>query len=136
MGKRKSLVRQGVEKLLSMAAYGHSKHHDKRENHGKPAREKIYSSCTMDNYIDVASRFLKWTQKAHGCRNLDETRQHVSEYLTIRIATKSAWTARMEAAALAKLFQSSTTELGVELPKRHRKNITQHRDNKYKSAQE
>lgn len=131
MGKRKSLVRQGVEKLLSMAAYGQSKHDDKRKNHGKPAKEKVYSSCTMDNYIDVVSRYLKWAQKAHGCRDLDETRQHVSDYLTIRIASKSPWTVRMEAAALAKLFQCSTTELGVEFPQRHRKDITQHRGNKW-----
>ena len=44
MGHRKALVRQGVEKLLAMAAYGHSKHLDKQENKGFPAREKIYSS--------------------------------------------------------------------------------------------
>lgn len=131
MGKRKSLVRQGVEKLLSMAAYGHSKHDDKRKNHGKPAREKIYSSCTMDNYLDVATRFLKWVQRAHGCRDLDETQQYVPDYLTIRIVSKSPWTVRMEAAALAKLFQCSTTGLGVELPKRHRKSIKQHRENKW-----
>lgn len=132
MGKRKSLVRQGIERLLSMAAYGQSKHRDKRKNHGKPARDKIYSSRTMNNYIDAVSRFLKWVQRAHGCRALDETRQYVSKYLEMRIATKSAWTVRMEAAALAKLFQCSTTELGVELPKRRRKNIKQHREEKWR----
>ena len=132
MGKRKSLVRQGVEKLLSMAAYGQSKYQDKLKNNRKPAIDKIYSSRTMDNYIDVVSRFLRWAQKAHACRNLEETRQYVAEYLRARIATKSAWTVRMEAAAIAKLFQCSTTELGVELPTRHRKDITQHRDERWR----
>ena len=52
MGHRKSLVRQGNEKLLSMAAFGDSKYADKKANGGLPDIGKIYSSKTMDNYID------------------------------------------------------------------------------------
>lgn len=131
MGKRKSLVRQGTEKLLAMAAYGHSKHTDKQENGGFPAREKIYSSVTMDNYIDYVSRFLRWAQEAHGCRFLDETLQYVGEYLELRKQTMSAWTVRAEAAGIAKLFQCGMHDFGVELPVRSRDDITQHREDRW-----
>jgi hypothetical protein len=131
MGHRRSLVRQGTEKLLKMAAYGDSKYEDKKSNRGLPAREKIYSSKTMDNYIDYCARFLHWVQKTHGCRYLEEALPHVNEYLEQRIETHSAWTVRAEAAGIAKLFQCSMNDFGVTLPKRSRDNITQHREQKW-----
>ena len=131
MGRRRSLVRQGTEKLLGMAAFGDSKFEDKKVNGGFPAREKIYSSVTMDNYIDYVSRFLRWAQKNYGCRYLEESRQYVAEYLRQRIQTQSAWTVRAEAAGIAKLFQVSMNDFGVELPERSRDDIEQHRGEKW-----
>ena len=131
MGHRKALVRQGVEELLAMAAYGQSKHLDKQENQGFPAREKIYSSVTMDNYIDYCMRFLRWAQETHNCRYLDEAREHVGEYLELRKQTMSAWTVRAEAAGIAKLYQCGMHDFGVELPVRSRDDITQHREDRW-----
>ena len=131
MGKRKSLVRQGTERLLGLAAFGDSKYEDKKSNGGLPAREKIYSSKTMDNYIDYCARFLRWAQKSHGCRFLEEALPYVGEYLEQRIETHSAWTVRAEAAGIAKLFQCSMNDFGVTLPTRSRDDITQHRDQKW-----
>lgn len=131
MGKRKSLVRQGTEKLLAMATYGQSKHKDKEVNGGFPAREKIYSSITMDNYIDYCTRFLRWAQEAHGCRFLDEALQYVGEFLELRKQTMSAWTVRAEAAGIAKLFQCGMHDFGVDLPVRSRDDITQHREDRW-----
>lgn len=131
MGKRKSLIKQGVDKLLSMAAFGQSKHEDKKQNGGHPAMDKIYGSGTMDNYIDAVSRFLRWAQDRYKCRYLEEAREYVAEYLSDRIDTMSAWTVRMEAAAIAKLYQIRMDELGVELPERKREDIVQHRDQKW-----
>lgn len=132
MTKRKSIVRQAVERLLSMAAFGDSKHADKIANDGKPAREKIYSSKTMDNYIDVAVRFVRWARKIHGCRMLEDARQFVPEYLSQRIEQgKSAWTVRLEASALAKLYGCGINDFGVVLPQRQRQDVTQHRQDKW-----
>lgn len=131
MGKRKSLIKQGVDKLLSMAAFGQSKHEDKKQNGGHPAMDKIYSSVTMESYIDYVTRFLRWARDRYGCRYLEEARKHVAEYLNERICTKSAWTVRAEAAGIAKLYQIRMDELGVELPERKREDIVQHRDQKW-----
>lgn len=132
MSKRKSIVRQATERLLSMAAFGDSKHADKIANDGKPARDKIYSGKTMDNYIDVAGRFVRWARKIHGCRRLEDAWQFVSEYLSQRIEQeKSAWTVRLEASALAKLYGCGINDFGVALPQRQRQDVIQHRQNKW-----
>lgn len=132
MTKRKSIVRQAVERLLSMAAFGDSKHADKIANDGKPAWDKIYSGKTMDNYIDVAGRFVRWAREAHGCRMLEDARQFVPEYLSQRIEQgKSAWTVRLEASALAKLYGCGINDFGVPLPQRQRQDVTQHRQDKW-----
>ena len=114
-----------------MAAYGHSKHTDKQKNGGFPARGKIYSSVTMDNYIDYCTRFLRWAQEVHGCRYLDEAFQYVSKYLELRKQKLSAWTVRAEAAGIAKLYQCGMHDFGVELPVRSRDDITQHREDRW-----
>lgn len=126
--KNKSIVRQVTERYLSMAAYGDSKHLDKAGNHGKPSMGKIYSSSTMDNYIDAGTRFAKWVRVNYKCRSIEDARQYTGEYLRSRIdAGHSAWTIRRDAAALGKLYQCPTTDLGADLPTRHRNEVTQHR---------
>ncbi len=128
MGHRKSIVRQAADRLQSMAAYGQSKHVDKTVNGGKPARDKIYSVSTMHGYKSAAVQFVSWVRSEYGCRTLDEARQYTGVYLLGRQDSGlSAWTVRRDAAALAKLYQCKTTELGARLPKRQRKDITQHR---------
>lgn len=131
MGHRKSIVRQAIEKLDSMAAFGQSKHLDKKENSGKPAVEKIYSFSTMKNYKEICVKYANWARSEHGCRTLEEAQQYTGAYLQQRMdAGASAWTIRRDAAGLAKLYQIKTTELGVELPTRHRGDVVQHRGGK------
>lgn len=131
--KHKSIVKQAVDRLRGMASWGHSKHQDKAANGGKPALGKIYSHSTMDNYKAVAVNFAVWARGTHGCRDINQARQYTGEYLRGRMgAGLSAWTVRRDAAALAKLYQCQTTELGAELPTRHRGDITQHRGGKSK----
>lgn len=128
MGHRKSIVKEATDTLRNFVAYGQSKHADKLQNGGKPAMNKIYSYSTMSNYTDAAVRFVKWARDSHGCKTLAQAKQYTGEYLQQRIDKRlSAWTIRRDAAALGKLFQTSTTDLGVQLPVRHRKNVTQHR---------
>lgn len=134
MGSRKSLVRQVQERLSSMTAFGRSKHADKQENRQQglgcvPDRDKLYSFSATKNYLAAAVRFARWTQAAHHCRNIDEAQQYAGEYLQMREAENySAWTVRLDAAALAKLYQCRTTELDAPLPVRHRSDVTEHRN--------
>ena len=128
MGKRGSLVYQARQRLMAMAAYGESKHSDKAVNGGLPSPVKIYSYSTMHNYIDASVRFCGWARAAHGCKTLEEARQFTGDYLRERMAAgKSAWTVARDAAALAKLYGTSSDKLGAELPTRHRSEVTQHR---------
>lgn len=125
--KNGSLKKQVVDRLNSKAAYGQKKHLDKLKNQGKPALDKIYSSTTMRNYQNSAVRFIEWA-KDQGCYSLEEARALTGQYLQERMDQgKSAWTVRLDAAALGKLYQVQTTELGVDLPTRHRADVTQHR---------
>ena len=131
MGHRRSSVRQAVERLQGMAAWGQSKHADKLVNNGKPAMGKIYSYSTMVNYQDAAVRFVTWARATHSCKTLEAAQQHTGAYLQHRMDQgASAWTVRRDAAALAKLYQTKTTDLGAQLPTRHRGDVTQHRGNK------
>lgn len=130
--KKKSLIRLCVERMLGMCAFNQSKHKDKLRNNGKPARGKIYSGCTLSNYIAACCRFLKWVRREYGCADLDIARQYVGTYLRLRIRKgMSAWTVRAEAAALAKIYQCSMCDFGVKLPKRRRRDVKQHRGNRW-----
>jgi len=127
--KYKNITRQAVERLLSMTQWGRSKHADKAANGGKPCRAIIYSRSTLENYMAVAKQFTKWVRANHpDCRELDQAAAYTGTYLQERIAAGySAWTVRRDAAALGKLFQKPTTELGAVLPIRRRGDVTQHR---------
>lgn len=126
MGSRKSLIRQISERLHSFKAYGQSKYEDKQNNDGKPCKDKIYSISTMKAYHESCCQFAKWAKETHNCRYIDDAKQYVSEYLTIRTNNNSAWSVCKDASALAKLYQCSSTDFDVELPTRHRGDRTKH----------
>lgn len=126
MSKRKSIIRQTQERLESLAAYGQSKRQARAENGGKSPY--IHSFSTMQSYLDASCHFVKWARSAYRCRDLDAAREHVPEYLTRRIQDGlSAWTVAKDAAALSKLYGTSSDSWGVDLPRRRRADVTQHR---------
>jgi len=117
-----------------MGHWSVSKHADKNKagNDGRPDKETIYSHSTMANYQDAAIRFVKWARDTHGCRDVDSARQYAGDYIRYRMDHDySAWTVRRDAAAIAKLYKTRTTDIewGVKLPVRHRADVTQHRTN-------
>lgn len=131
MSNRKSIIRQVQEQLQSLAAFGQSKFADKLSNGGKPDKAKIYSYKTFENYLAKCCQYARWAREEHGCRTLEEARQYTGQYLSLRTEQdKSAWTVRLDAAALAKLYQCATYELGAQLPSRNRSDVHQHREGK------
>ena len=129
MGSRKSLIRQISERLHNFKAYGQSKYQDKQQNGGKPCKDKIYSINTMKSYHESCCQFVKWAKNTHNCRYIDDAKQYVSEYLTIRTNNNSAWSVCKDASALAKLYQCTSTDFGVDLPTRHRGDRIKHNSN-------
>lgn len=106
-------------------AIGQSKHEDKKLGLTK---DKIYSWETYRAYMKHANYFADYCKEQHGCRTLEECRQYVDEWLLSR-SELSAYTQKLEASTLAKLYGCKTTDF-VQTAARKRKNITRSRGEK------
>lgn len=106
---KKSLYIQMCERLEKLFTPGRSKHEDKR-NSGTTGR--IYSYSTLEAYKKHAGYFLKYCRSVHRCRALDECRPYIREWLATR-AGLSAYTVKLEAAAIGKLYGISTTDIAT-----------------------
>lgn len=131
---RGSLVYQLTKELEGMKAFGSSKYADKLVNHGKPAKDRIYSYKTFHNYLSVGCAFINFVRTEHpSVKTLDDARLYAAEYLNQRIGRGlSGWTVRLDAAALAKIFQCSCYDLGVQLPPRNRSAIIKNKTHSWK----
>lgn len=133
---KKSLKQQVDEELRSMLAIGQSKHVDKVIGE---TSDKIYSYGTFDAYQQQCIAFAVYCKKQHKAKNLADCRQYVNEYLQYNIGKNySAYTIKLQASALAKLFHCSTKEF-IPTPPRVRKNIKRSRhsakrDGRYKTG--
>lgn len=132
-GKNKeSLVKQVSDKLDGMFCPGRSKLMDKKNN---ATRDKIYSYSTLRSYKKHSCYFINWVKEqpvkpeiGHKPRTLDECRPYVEEWLQHRIETiPSAWTVKLDASALAKLYGCSLNDFNVDLPSRKRSDIKRSR---------
>ena len=141
MARRKpSIIYQVLSRLDGLKRFGESKHLAKqlerercRETGEKynPARvDGIYSYSPFHTYKKHCLSFANWAREK-GAKTLEQAREHVREYLQEHIREgRSAWTIRLEASALAKLYGCNSTDFGVELPKRQRENIHRSRGEK------
>ena len=130
-----SLVKQVSDKIDELFTPGRSKHDDKKSG---STGDKIYSYETRRAYKKHACYFVQWVKEqpikpeiGHKPRTLDECRAYVPEWLQLRVDQGvSAWTIRLEASALAKLYGCTLKDFGVDLPARKRANITRSRGEK------
>lgn len=128
---KKSLVKQIEERYTGMLAIGNSKHFAKINNE---TSDKIFSWSTFNAYIKHANYFAAYCKEKYSCKTIDECRQYVDEWLQSRIdANMSAYTIKLEASALAKLYGCSTTDF-METPDRNRKDIKRSRGEKVRDA--
>lgn len=122
---KKSLICQVSENLKSKLAIGSSKHIDKMT--GENSRNKIYSYGTYTAYLQQCIQFAKWCKTTHKCKNLDECRCYVDDYLKKNIdEKKSPYTIKLQASAMAKLYGCTAYDF-INTPKRLRKNIKRSR---------
>lgn len=133
---KKSLKQQVDEELRSMLAVGHSKHEDKISG---DTAGKIYSYGTLKAYQQQCIAFAVYCKKQHKVKNLADCRQYVNEYLRMNIDRNlSAYTLKLQASALAKLFNCTTKDF-IQTPSRKRENIkrsrhTVKRDSRYRDG--
>ena len=123
--KNNDIYKETIDKLVSMQAFGTSKHYDK-QNHN--TQNKIYSYSTFENYKKVSMNFVTYAKKEHKCKNLSQAQKYVSEFLSKKMEQGySHWTIKLYACALGKLYQVPSNSF-VELPTRTRHDIIRSRD--------
>lgn len=120
---KKSLIRQVQERLDSRLAIGQSKHQDKKKG---ITGGKIYSWGTYKAYLQQCCQFVKWCRSAYSCKNLADCRQYVQEWMKSR-EDLSAYTLKLSASALCKLYGESLEELGISTKRAARNEITRSR---------
>ena len=129
MSKNKvpTLIRQIDQSLQSRLAIGRPKRPDKANG---SYRKYIYSWQTYRSYMKQLGLFARWCKLQHNAKYLKECRQYVAEYLQTR-AELSAWTQKLDLAALQKLYQEypepPKKPFGVELQSRLRQDIKRSR---------
>lgn len=123
-----SLTRQIQERFDSKLAIGESKYKAKKDG---TANEKIYSWQTYKSYMKQANEFTRYCKEKHQCRTLDECRTYVDEWLKNGIDRGlSAYTQKLNACSLAKLYSCSSSDFNVKTDVRHRANIIRSRGEK------
>lgn len=120
---KKSLIRQVQERLDSMLAIGESKYIDKKYDLTKG---KIYSWTTYRSYLQQCCQFARYCRDNHHCKNLADCRQYVEEWMESR-KDLSAYTQKLSASALCKLYGESLEELGITTKRASRSEITRSR---------
>lgn len=132
MSKHKSLSYQIKNRLSSLTRYGSSKHAAKQSEGQHP--KGIFSFKTYENYVDKCLQYAKWAQENHGARDLKDLATHIDDYLSYRKTIRkrngqplSAWTLKLDRAALEKLFEPEGIKARELLPPRRRKDIKKNR---------
>jgi len=142
MARRKpSIIYQVLARLDELKRFGESKHLAKLQERERcretgerynPARvDGIYSYATYTAYKKHCLDFANWAREKKGAKTLEQAREYVRTYLERHIQEgRSAWTVRLKASALAKLYNCSSSDFGIELPKRKREDIHRSRGEK------
>lgn len=141
--KNRSMRWQVEEVLLAKLCIGQSKHEAKerekeriKDEHLVNGQEKknkikldgIYSWSTYNSYKKHSIAFAEWTKKKFGCKTLESAKFHVQDYLNYRMSLNlSAWTIKLDANAITKLYGVEVEELGIHTPDRRRKDIKRSR---------
>lgn len=89
--------------------------------------DAIFSFNTYKAYKKHASYFLNFAKAKYNCKTLAQARQYADEWLQMRIDEgKSAYTIKLELAALCKLYGDTAADY-IPTPPRLRKNIVRSR---------
>ncbi|MDF2883418.1 MAG: hypothetical protein K0R54_3975 [Clostridiaceae bacterium] len=127
MSKNKSLLYQVKGVLQGQLKIGQSRHSSKH-GEGTHSPEGIFSWATYNTYLKQCTEFSEWVKNKYNCKTLDQAKQYATEYVEGRVdAGLSAWTTKLDASALAKLYKTTSKDLGIKTPTRHRVNVKRSR---------
>lgn len=118
-----SLAHQVQTNLDSMLAIGESKHVAKIAGN---SYRYIYSWNTYRTYLKHACYFVTWCKDQYGCKTLDDCKSYAAAWIATR-SHLSAYTQKLEASALTKLYQCSVADLNIKTSSRKRANIKRSR---------
>jgi integrase len=140
MGKRRSLVRQVLDRFDSLMATGQSRHAAKLPARVTGERKwsvtdgRLHAFRTRKTYQAIVLRLVNWCSTAQGLhfRTLGELDAHTDElvvrYLAEGLAAgKSAWTLKTERSAFRLFFARRDLAAHVALPPRRRMDIKRSR---------
>ncbi len=132
MGKHKSLSYQIKSRLSSLTRYGTSKHNAKKKEGQHP--KGIFSFKTYEDYVNKCLQFAEWVKTTYGARDLKDLAPHMDDYLRYRKTLRkkngqplSAWTIKLDRAAIEKLFEPEHLKTSEPLPPRLRQDIKKNR---------
>ena len=99
----RTLKNQVWQRYQKMLAFGESKYEAKRND---AMKDKIYSFSTYESYRKHANYFCDWLREHYpACKRIEDGRQYIQEWLDYQNSRGlSAWTLKLEAAALCKLY--------------------------------
>lgn len=130
MSKNKSLRYQVKGALQNQLKIGQSRHNAKIES-STHNPDGIFSWGTYNSYLRQCELFVKWVKERYNCKTLDQAKEHASEYIQERVDKGlSAWTTKLDASAIAKLYKTTPTDLGIKTPPRYRADIKRSRGTK------
>lgn len=142
MSKRKSLMRQFVEKLDSLFCPGQPRGEHKQEKLQEikdsgltgwiPVRlDGIYSYSTLRSYKHQCANYSNWVKETFKVRDVEPAKAYVSEYLKHRLEQgDSSWTLKLVQSALRKVYQDSSLGSDVNIPDRKKVDIVRSRGQK------
>ena len=131
------LPQQVYDTLRTKCAFGEKKHAAKAAG---TAKDHIYSHNTLRAYVKHCVQFVRWAHqtapKGHKPWTMEDCRPYAAEWLQSRIdAGYSAYTIKLEAAALCKLYGCAAADLGLpSAPTRHRADIRRSRGTAVRDA--
>lgn len=99
---KKSLTRQVQEVLQSKLHAGDSKHIDKHSPTG--TESKLYSFSTFRTYLNIGVKFTQFCKENYECKTLEQCKPHLGDYIAHRESYCSAYTTKLDAAALNKIY--------------------------------
>jgi integrase len=139
LGKRRSIIRQVLDRFDNLMATGESRHAAKvaartaGEGAWSLSNGRIHAFRTRKGYQAIVLRLVNWCRgQGLRFRSLDELDAHAEElvarYLLEGLASgKSAWTLKTERSALRTFFGRRDLAKEVELPPRRRADIRRSR---------
>lgn len=121
---KKSLTLQVTEVLQDKLRIGESKHAHKIAG---DAAQYIFSWNTYGAYQRHCIYFVRYCKEKYRCKTLAQCRQYADDWLQTRIdGGKSAYTIKLELAALCKLYSETAADF-IPTPPRERKKIVRSR---------